>query len=103
MSSAMKATQKQLASDAVRLATKGDPAKGAQLQNVENNLLQLNLDRDKYKAELDKIPENAKTIAQRRRREFLEQELKVVNKNISTMKQKLRDMGELQTSYSQYP
>ena len=103
MSSSMKATQKQLASDAVRRATKGDPAKGAQLQNVENNLLQLNLDRDKYKAELDKIPENAKTIAQRRRREFLEQELKVVNKNISTMKQKLREMGELQTSYSQYP
>jgi len=58
-------------------------------------LLKLNLDKDRYKNEFDKIPEAAKTIAQRRRREFLEQELKVINKNISTLKSKLRDLGEL--------
>jgi hypothetical protein len=34
-----------------------------QVQNVENNLMQLNIDRDKYKAELAKIPESAKTMA----------------------------------------
>jgi hypothetical protein len=57
--------------------------------------LQLNLERDKYKNELDKIPESAKTMAQIRRREFLEQELKLLNKNIGTLKSKLREMGEL--------
>lgn len=34
-----------------------------QLANVEANLLQLNLERDKFKNEFDKIPENPKTIA----------------------------------------
>lgn len=37
--------------------------KQRQLQNIETNLLQLNMERDKFKAEFDKIPENAKTIA----------------------------------------
>ena len=46
------------------------------LETIEANLLKLNLDKDRYKNEFDKIPEAAKTIAQRRRREFLEQELK---------------------------
>ena len=60
--------------------------------------MQLNIDRDKYKGEFDKIPENAKTMAQKRRRQFLEGELKLLNKNIGTLKQKLRDMGELHTT-----
>lgn len=34
-----------------------------QVINVEGNLLQLNLERDKFKNEFDKIPENPKTIA----------------------------------------
>ena len=34
--------------------------------------MKLNIDKDKYKAELEKIPESAKTMAQIRRREFLE-------------------------------
>ena len=57
--------------------------------------MKLNIDRDKYKAELEKIPESAKTMAQIRRREFLESELKLTTKNIGNLKQKLRDMGEL--------
>ena len=62
-----------------------------QLQNIESNLLQLNLERDRYKAEFEKIPENAKTIAQRRRREELERELDILNKNIYSLKTKLKD------------
>ena len=98
MTEAMIATQKQLASDGIQSITKGDPEKQQNVDNVESKLLQLNLDKDKFKAEYDKIPENAKTIAQRRRREFLEQELKVIGRNLATMKQKLRAMGELGAS-----
>ena len=61
--------------------------------------MQLNIDKDKYKAEFDKIPESAKTMAQIKRRKFLEDELKILQKNIGKMKQKLRDMGELQHNY----
>lgn len=68
-----------------------------QLANVESKLMTLNIDKDKYKNELEKIPDNAKTIAQRSRKEFLEEELKVIGRNISTMKQKLRDLGGLET------
>lgn len=93
----MKATQKQLAGQGISQATKGDAEKNQQLANAEAKLLQLNIDKDKYKSELDKIPENPKTIAQRSRREFLEEELKVIGRNISTMKQKLRDLGGLET------
>jgi hypothetical protein len=57
--------------------------------------MQLNIDKDKYKAEFDKIPESAKTMAQIKRRKFLDDELKILSKNIGKMKQKLRDMGEL--------
>jgi len=76
-------------------AMEGNQSKMVQLQNIENNLMQLNIDRDKHKMELAKIPENAKTMAQIRRRQFLEQELKLLGKNIGSMKSKLRDMGEL--------
>lgn len=61
--------------------------------------MKLNIDKDKYKAELEKIPESAKTMAQIRRREYLESELKLTTKNIGNLKQKLRDMGEL-SSYN---
>jgi len=40
----------------------GDPDKNMKLENIEANLLKLNLDKDKYKNEYDKIPESAKTI-----------------------------------------
>jgi predicted nucleic acid-binding Zn-ribbon protein len=55
----------------------------------------LNIERDKYKAEYDKIPENAKTIAQRRRREDLERELGILNRNIGGLKNKLRELEAL--------
>ena len=62
--------------------------------------MKLNIDKDKYKAELEKIPESAKTMAQIRRREFLESELKLTTKNIGNLKSKLRDMGELSANYN---
>ena len=40
----------------------GDPDKNMKLENIEANLLKLNLDKDKYKNEYDKISESAKTI-----------------------------------------
>lgn len=66
-----------------------------QVINVEGNLLQLNLERDKFKNEFDKIPENPKTIAQKRRREDLERELQILNKNIVSMKTKLRELDAM--------
>tara|TARA_B110000285_G_C15068200_1_gene586380 strand:- start:75 stop:377 length:303 start_codon:yes stop_codon:yes gene_type:complete len=94
----MMLTQQQLESKGIMEAQHGNPTKQVQLENIEKNLLQLNLDKDKYKGEFDKIPESAKTIAQRRRKEFLEGELKLISKNIGGLKQKLRDMGELGTT-----
>ena len=57
--------------------------------------MQLNMERDKYKNEFDKIPENAKTIAQKRRREELERELGILHKSIANLKNKLRDLDAL--------
>ena len=59
--------------------------------------MDLNQSKDKYKTELERIPDNAKTIAQRRRREFLESELKLIGKNLGILKGKLKDLGELGT------
>lgn len=53
------------------------------------------LDFVQLQAEFDKIPDNAKTIAQRRRREELDTEIKIVNKNISGLKNKLRELDAL--------
>jgi predicted nucleic acid-binding Zn-ribbon protein len=53
------------------------------------------MEKDKYKNEFDKIPENPKTIAQKRRREELERELSILNKNIASLKTKLRDLDAL--------
>jgi len=51
-----------------------------QVQNIEANLLQLNIERDKLQSELAKIPEHAKTGAQIRRRETLEQETDILKR-----------------------
>ena len=69
--------------------------KQRQIGTIEGNLLQLNLERDKFKNEFDKIPENPKTIAQKRRREDLERELGILNKNIASLKTKLREFDVL--------
>ena len=74
-----------------------DPKKANQIAHIEKNLLDLNQSKDKYKTELERIPDNAKTIAQRRRREFLESELKLIGKNLGILKGKLKDLGELGT------
>lgn len=57
--------------------------------------MQLNMERDKFKNEFEKIPENAKTIAQKRRREDLERELSILGKNIASLKTKLKDLDAL--------
>ena len=59
----MKETLNQLESKGIKEATHGNPSKEVHLENIEKNLLQLNIDKDKYKAEFEKIPENAKTMA----------------------------------------
>ena len=53
------------------------------------------MEKDTYKNEFDKIPENPKTIAQKRRKEELDRELSILNKNIASLKTKLRDMDAL--------
>eukprot|EP00347_Sterkiella_histriomuscorum_P014376 403361104 len=71
-------------------------SKQKQIQTIENNLMQLNIEKDKYKNEYGKIPENPKTIAQKRRKQELETELQILGKNIASLKSKLRDCGALQ-------
>ena len=66
-----------------------------QVRNIEQSLLGLQLEQKKLVSEFDRIPENAKTMAQRRRKEELEREIKDVNKNISGMRNKLREMDAL--------
>jgi hypothetical protein len=46
----------------------------------------LNLERDKYKDELSKIPTHAKKAEQIRRREHLEGEVATLTRQIGTMK-----------------
>ena len=58
-------------------------------------MMKLNMERDKLKDELAKIPENAKKGAQIRRREFLEEETQLLGRQIGTLKQKLRDLSAI--------
>ena len=53
------------------------------------------MERDKFKNEFDKIPENPKTIIQKRRKEDLERELGILNKNIASLKTKLRELDAI--------
>lgn len=65
------------------------------IKNIEANLLNLQMEKKKLSNEFDKIPDSAKTIAQRRRKGDLEREIKILDKNISSLKGKLRDMQAL--------
>jgi predicted nucleic acid-binding Zn-ribbon protein len=65
------------------------------IKNIETNLLNLQMEKKKLSMEFDKIPDSAKTIAQRRRKGDLEREIKILDKNISSLKKKLRDMQVL--------
>ena len=58
-------------------------------------MLTLNIEKDRLQNELSKIPEHAKTGAQIRRRETLEQETDILKRQIGTLKQKLREMQAL--------
>ncbi len=70
------------------------------IKNVESNLLSLQLEKKKLEEEYAKIVDKgAKTNAQRRRKDDLELELSILGKNISTLKQKLRDMNALHQEY----
>lgn len=55
-------------------------------------MMQLNIQRDKLKDELNKMPEHLKKAAQMRRREYLEQETSLLSRNITTLRQKLKDL-----------
>ena len=68
------------------------------LAKIESNLLKLNLDKDKFKGELSKIPERPKTGAQIRRREHLEKEIQSITRSIGTLKGKLREMDAMWTN-----
>ncbi len=57
--------------------------------------MHLQMEQRKFMAEFDKIPENSRTIAQRRRKQDLERELGIVGKNISNLRNKLRELGAL--------
>jgi regulator of replication initiation timing len=55
--------------------------------------MQLNLEKDKAKDELSKIPSQPKKAEQIRRREYLEQEVATISKQIGVIKHKLREMN----------
>ena len=55
-------------------------------------MMQLNIQRDKLKSELSKMPEHAKKAAQIRRREYLESETSLLSRNITTLRTKLKDL-----------
>lgn len=69
--------------------------KPSQQQKMEKQLLDMQLDQNRLQAEFDRIPDNAKTIAQRRRKAELERELQIAAKSVSTLRNKLRDMKVL--------
>lgn len=70
--------------------TVGNTDKYAKLQDIEADLLKKNLERDSHKAELNKIPESAKTMVQIKRRQFLEEQVKVLSKDIAQLKIRIK-------------
>ncbi|CAI2381844.1 unnamed protein product [Moneuplotes crassus] len=64
-----------------------------QIQILENSLLSFQMDKDRLTAELNKIPEShSKSHHQQQRKAELERELYIADKNINTVKLKLRDI-----------
>jgi hypothetical protein len=58
-------------------------------------MLEMNKERDSYKDELSKMPLHAKKGEQIRRREWCEQEVESLTKQIGIMKQKLRELNAI--------
>jgi hypothetical protein len=67
--------------------------KHTQIMKLENSLLTFQMDRDRLQGELEKIPESHRlSHNQKQRREELEKEIVLLDKNINTVKLKLRDI-----------
>lgn len=63
---------------------------------MESQLLSLQLEQKKLQAELDKVPESGhRTMVQRRLREELERDLKLIGGSVSGIRNKLRDLDAL--------
>lgn len=64
-----------------------------QIMKLENALLTFQMDQDRNKAELQKIPESHRlNHNQQQKKKELERNLEVLDKNINTVKLKLRDI-----------
>lgn len=67
--------------------------KHAQVMKLENSLLTFQMDKDRLQAELEKIPESHRlSHSHQQRKEELQHELILLDKNINTVKLKLREI-----------
>ncbi|CAG9326093.1 unnamed protein product [Blepharisma stoltei] len=62
---------------------------------IENTLMNLQLDKQRLESEYSKLPAHSKSRASKLRRDQIEEELSVVDRNISNLKSKLRGMHAL--------
>ena len=65
------------------------------VKGLEVKLMNLQMDKKKLEDELSKIPASGKRIAQIKRQEEIELELDILNSNINTLRNKLRQAGAL--------
>lgn len=65
------------------------------IKKIEKNLMNLQIEQKKLQMEADKIPDTSRTIVQRNRKQDLEREIQVLNRNISLLKKKLREKDVL--------
>jgi chromosome segregation ATPase len=65
--------------------------------DLEKELLQLNIEKEKLDIELSRMPFNSagKTVAQRQRRKYVDSRLGEISKNISQIKRQLRHLNAL--------
>lgn len=67
--------------------------KHAQIMKLENSLLTFQMDKDRLQAELEKIPESHRlSHSHQQRKDELQHELLLLDKNINTVKLKLREI-----------
>lgn len=65
------------------------------INKLNNNLLSLQMEKERLTAENIKLPEHGKTIAIRNRKADLERELEILDTNIENIKTKLRNHNAL--------
>ncbi len=63
-------------------------------ENLDRFLLNMHLEQDKLKTELDKIGEHPKTVPMIRRRNEINDELQILLTNIGNIKQKLKSLNQ---------